>query len=300
MYRIGVDGGGTTTRAVVIDENLRALGRGEAGPGNFYSAGEEAAVSNIAAAVRAALDSAGIADSDIASWGLGLAGACSASDRAWQSEALSSHAGAAKIVVDEDAPAAQSGAFEGGPGAICIAGTGSNCFGVNEKGERRGADGYGPLLGDRGSGYWCGEQALRAACASSDGSGPHSTLHEAVFQQLGARDVFELIQIVYAPEFRKDRIASLVPTVLKCAAAGDTVAQDILKRAGGELAKTTLAVLRPLGINRVAPVGGLLSNDTPVRAAYESALREAISDVEFIEPMHDAAIGAALLARRAE
>jgi N-acetylglucosamine kinase-like BadF-type ATPase len=296
-FRIGVDGGGTTTRAVVIDGNLRALGRGEAGPGNFYSAGEKAAVENIIAAIEAAVQSANIEKSQISSWGLGLAGACSESDRSAQRAALLPHAGAARVVVDEDAPAAQAGAFAGGPGAICIAGTGANCFGVNEKGERRGADGYGPLLGDRGSGYWCGEQALRAACASFDGSGPQTPLQDAVFRQLGAQDVFELIQIVYATDFKKDRIAALFPTLLQVAAQGDVVAQQILQRAGNELAKTTLAVLRPLEIHRVAPVGGLLANDTPVRPAYEAALREAIPQVEFIAPLHDAAIGAALLAK---
>lgn len=296
IFRIGVDGGGTKTRAVVIDENLRALGRGEAGPGNFISAGQNAAIANIVAAVRAALDSAGVPESAVASWGLGLAGACSESDKIAQRAALLPHVNGVKIVVDEDAPAAQAGAFAGGPGAICIAGTGANCFGVNEVGERRGADGFGPLLGDRGSGYWCGERALRAACASFDGSGPSSALREAVFQQLGAADVFELIQIVYAPEFKKDRIAALFPTVLQAAASGDFVAQEILRCAGNELAKTTLTVLRSLKINRVAPIGGLLANNTPVRAAYEAALREAIADIHIAQPLHDAAIGAALLA----
>ncbi len=296
-FRIGVDGGGTTTRAVVIDGDLQVLGRGEAGPGNFYSAGEKAAVENILAAVKAATNNANIKPGDIGSWGLGLAGACSDSDKAAQRNALLPHAGAANIVVDEDAAAAQAGAFAGRAGAICIAGTGANCFGVNENGERRGADGFGPLLGDRGSGYWCGEQALRAACASYDGSGQNTALQESVFNQLGAKDVYQMIEIVYVPDFKKDRIAALFPLVLQAAAAQDAVALDILQRAGQELAKTTLAVLRPLKINRVAPVGGLLANNTAVRPAYEYALREALPDVEFIEPMHDALIGAALLSR---
>lgn len=297
MFRIGVDGGGTTTRAVVIDDNLQVLGRGESGPGNFYSAGEKAAVENIAASVNAALKSARIHASDIQSWGLGLAGACSDSDKASQRQALLSQVGNAKIVVDEDAAAAQAGAFAGGAGAICIAGTGANCFGVNEKGERRGADGFGPLLGDRGSGYWCGEQALRAACASYDGSGPNTVLQESVFAQLGAKDVYELIEIVYASDFKKDRIAALFPLVLQAAGSEDVVALDILQRAGQELAKTTLAVLQPLKINRVAPVGGLLANNTLVRPTYENALREVMPDVQIIEPMHDALTGAALLAK---
>lgn len=296
IIRIGVDGGGTTTRAVVVDENLRVLGRGEGGPGNFYSAGAIAAVENILAAVNSALESAGINQSEVQSWGLGLAGACSGSDKATQREALLLHVGIEKTVVDEDSAAAQSGAFAGGAGAICIAGTGANCFGVNEAGERSGADGFGPLLGDRGSGYWCGERAIRAACASYDGSGPKTSLQESIFTQLGAQDVYQMIEIVYASGFQKDRIAALFPLVLQ-AAKEDAIAQEILQRAGEELAKTTLAVLRALKIHRVAPVGGLLANETPVRASYENALREAIAEIEFIEPMHDAAIGAALLAR---
>ncbi len=295
MFRIGVDGGGTTTRAVVIDEDLKVRGRGESGPGNFYSAGEKAAMENIVAAVRAAIDSADINPSDIQSWGLGLAGACGDSDKASQRTALLPYVGGARIVVDEDAAAAQAGAFAGGAGAICIAGTGANCFGVNERGERRGADGFGPLLGDRGSGYWCGEQALRAACRSYDGSGEKTLLQETVFAQLGARDVYQMIEIVYAENFKKDRIAALFPLVLQ--AADDVVALDILQRAGEELAKTTLAVLRPLHINRVAPVGGLLTNNTAVRPAYEKSLHKVLPAIEFIEPMHNAVIGAALLVR---
>ena len=297
MYRIGVDGGGTTTRAVVIDGKLRALGRGESGPGNFYSAGIEAAVANIVAAIRAALESADLSESEVAGWGLGLAGACSDDDKTWQRVALLPHAGNAQVVVDEDAAAAQAGAFEGGPGAICIAGTGANCFGINANGERRGADGVGPLLGDRGSGYWCGEQALRAACAGADGSAPPTALYDAVLRELGAVNAAQLISIVYAPDFKKDRIAALFPTIMQTAASGDAVAQEILERAGQELAKTALAVLRPLQLNRVAPVGGILSRETPVRAAYEAALRDAIPNIEIAEPLHDAAIGAALLVK---
>jgi N-acetylglucosamine kinase-like BadF-type ATPase len=297
MLRIGVDGGGTTTRAVVIDEDLQVLGRGGSGPGNFYSAGEKAAVENIVAAVNAAIQSAGVGMDDVQSWGLGLAGACSESDKTTQRELLLPQVGTVKIVVDEDAAAAQAGAFAGGAGAICIAGTGTNCFGVNALGERRRADGLGPLLGDRGSGYWCGEQALRAACAAYDGSGPSTLLQESVFAQLGAKDVFEMIEIVYADGFKKDRIAALFPLVLQANEAKDLIAHDILQRAGEELAKTTLSVLRPLKINRVAQVGGLLSNDTPVRAAYENALHQAMGEIEFIVPMHDAVVGAALLAR---
>jgi N-acetylglucosamine kinase-like BadF-type ATPase len=179
-----------------------------------------------------------------------------------------------RVVVDEDAAAAQAGAFNGGPGAICIAGTGANCFGVNAQGERARADGLGPLLGDRGSGYWIGEAALRAVCRAHDGGAPCPTLFEGVLRHYNIASVDDLVQLVYRADFTKDRVASLVPVVLQ--SQSDEVAQQILHNAGEELASTALCVLRRLNINRVAVSGGVLEAQTPVRAAFESALRTAI------------------------
>lgn len=157
------------------------------------------------------------------------------------------------------------------------------------------ADGLGPLLGDRGSGYAIGEAALRASCCANDGSGPQTMLLQAVLAGLNIASVDELVSLVYGPHFSKDRVAALVPIVLRCAREGDTVANRILVEAGNALATTTLAVLRPLRLHRVAPCGGVLARDSPVRAAFEEALKCALPDACVVEPQHDAAVGAALL-----
>jgi N-acetylglucosamine kinase-like BadF-type ATPase len=297
MYRIGIDGGGTTTRAVVIDSELQILGRGEAGSSNHYSVGAERAAQNIATAVDAALEAAGASHDAVESWGIGLAGACTPTEQALLRTSLATLVGDKPLAIDEDAIAAQAGAFAGGAGAVCIAGTGANCFGINERGERARADGLGPLLGDRGSGYWIGEQALRAVGRANDGSGPETSLVQGVLQHLGVASVDELVQLVYRPDFERDRIAGLVPVVIQCAAENDTVAHSLLVGAGHELAATSRAVLQALGVARVATYGGVLSNDTPVRAAFEEALRASIPDVQVQAPQFDAAVGAALLVK---
>lgn len=313
MLRIGVDGGGTTTRAVVIDDNLQVLGRGESGSSNHYSVGLERAVENVTAAGEAALADAGVSQSDIVGWGFGLAGACTAAEQKTLSDALSALAAGKPLVVDEDAAAAQAGAFGGGAfdggafgaaddawaaGAVCIAGTGANCFGVNARGERARADGLGPLLGDRGSGYWIGEATLRAACQAHDGSGPATALLDAVLHHFAVVSVDELVQLVYRPDFGKDRVASLFPVALNCAVQDeDEVARALLRDAGHQLAATALAVLRALQIEAVAVTGGVLGRDTPVREAFENALRGSLPAARIQEPLHDAAIGAALLAK---
>lgn len=295
IYRIGVDGGGTTTRAVLIDESAVELGRGEAGTSNHYSVGTDRAIENIRRAVDAALSSARVLEREVSGWGLGLAGACTASEQGVLRARLEPVAGAARVQVDEDAAAAWAGAFGGEPGAICIAGTGANCFGVGPDGQRARADGLGPLLGDRGSGYHIGESALRAVCAAEDGSGPQTSLLAPVLAAFEAGSIDALVQTVYKPDFKRDRVASVVPLVFEAARAGDAVAIGLLQQAGEALAATTLSVLRKLGVARVAPVGGVLTQESAVREQYESVLRTALPEICIEEPRHDAAIGAALL-----
>ncbi|HVF10931.1 MAG TPA: BadF/BadG/BcrA/BcrD ATPase family protein [Abditibacteriaceae bacterium] len=299
MLRIGIDGGGTTTRAIIINDNLQILGRGEAGSSNHYSVGVERLTQHVEEAVGIALKSAGASSDEVASWGLGLAGACTPTEQTMLYASLAPLAQGKTLVVDEDAAAAQAGAFVGGSGAVSIAGTGANCFGVNEQGARARADGLGPLLGDRGSGYWIGEYTLRAVCRANDGSGPPTALLDAVLQQLEIASVDALVQLVYQPDFERDRIAALFPVVVRCAAERDDVAQQVLQAAGRELATTAHTVLQKLEIARVAVSGGVLQRDTPVRASFEAALRAAMPNVQVQEPQYDAAVGAALLARPA-
>ncbi len=298
MIRIGIDGGGTTTRAAIIQQTeneIQVLGRGEAGSSNHYNVGLDATAANIETAIEIALKEAGIKSATITSYGFGLAGACTPAEQNLLSNKLGAITNGKTFVVDEDAAAAQSGSFAGGAGAVCIAGTGANCFGINQQGERARADGLGPLLGDRGGGYRIGEAALRAICSADDGSGPQTSLLEPCLSALNVANVDELVQIVYQPEFTRTQIAALFPIVLREAQNDDVVAKGMLHDAGRDLACTTLAVLKKLNLQRVAVVGGVLTNAALVRASYEAHLREAIPEIEVIQPQYDAAIGAALL-----
>lgn len=308
--RIGVDGGGTTTRAVVIDENARVLGRGEAGTSNHYSVGLGSAVENIARAIEAALSDAKCDGSAVVSCGFGLAGACTPAEQSALREALQEPRVGffpnAQLAVDEDAAAALAGAFapvegenlamrSGVTGAVCIAGTGANCFGLGATGQRVRSDGLGPLLGDRGSGYWIGARALQAACGANDGSDAPTRVLAAALSHFEATSVDQLVQLVYRPEFTSSRVASLFPAVCRCAQEGDEIAANILREAGDQLARTALCVLLPLKLSRVAVTGGVLSRETPVRAAFEAALKNREAAFDICEPSRDAAVGAALL-----
>ncbi|PQV65362.1 BadF-type ATPase [Abditibacterium utsteinense] len=302
-YRIGVDGGGTKTRVVLLDENLQIIGEGVSGSSNLYAVGLEKAAQNILEAADFALAQSRISRAEVLGWGLGLGGVCSETESARIEAALRGFLGeTVKIVAREDVVAAHRGAFDWprarGPQIVCIAGTGANCFGRNPNGETAKSDGLGPLLGDRGSGYRIGEAALRFYGNCADGIAPHTDFSHSISAHFGAKNLNALIEIVYAPDFERSRVASLVPLVLQFSEA-DLNARKILEDAGRELAQTARAVLGKLATKNegnvkaeIALVGGVLSGAALVRQAFQKSLGAA---AELVEARYESAIGAALL-----
>ena len=294
-FRVGVDGGGTTTRAVVIDESGDVLGRGQGDSSNLYNLGLEAACASIESAVEGALAQAHLSKSAVDSWGFGLAGITSHAERArWRAALEPLYRGA--LAVDEDVAAAWAGALGeenlGAGGAVLIAGTGANCFGQNASGQRARVDGWGPLLGDRGSGYWLGESAIRAAVAGFDGAAPQTSLQNALLRHFEVENVEALVGVVYADDFRRDRVAAFVPHVIEQARAGDVVAAGLLMQSGRQLGETARAVLESLGLTKLALTGGLLENSPEIRAALRMTLGE---QIELCQPRFEAVLGAAFL-----
>jgi N-acetylglucosamine kinase-like BadF-type ATPase len=295
QFRVGVDGGGTTTRAVVINEANQVLGRALGDSSNLYNLGLDTACDNVRKTIEGALLEAGLKSDEVASYGFGLAGISGPEEKSRWQAALRPLFGEA-IAVDEDVVAAWAGALgeEGlqNGGAVLIAGTGANCFGQNAQGARRRVDGWGPLLGDRGSGYDLGESGIRAAVAAHDGAAPATILLDALLESFAVTDLEALVGVVYAPDFRRDRIAGFVPQVLRCAREGDAVANQLLTENGQKLGRTASAVLEPLGLKRLALTGGLLEHSPEIRQSLQDSLGES---VELFAPYFEAVIGAAFL-----
>ena len=175
---VGVDGGGTRTRAAILDGD-RVLGEGTAGPSNPLRVG----IANGVAAIRDAIDRACAAAlvqrDDIVAAGIGLAGVRRKDIRTRMREALIETLGIENIELMPDADMALYGATEGAPGVVVISGTGSVSCGVNRQGKRVYAGGWGPVAGDEGSGSWIARRALQAVAHATDERGPKTILAEA-------------------------------------------------------------------------------------------------------------------------
>src|SRR5262245_7243189 len=142
---LGVDGGGTSTRAVLIDQNQGIISEGHDGASNPLRVGVEKAVENIWQAVDQACDRVDLSRADIVAAQFGIAGVRRDDIRLSLKRRLQGEIYTRNVDVVSDTEIALYGATEGAAGLVVIAGTGSNCLGQNEKGEKATAGGWGPL-----------------------------------------------------------------------------------------------------------------------------------------------------------
>lgn len=260
LYYLGVDGGGSKTLAVIVNERGEELGRGLAGSANYNAVGLEAAVRHISTAVEQATHAAGCQFPLHKAW-FGLAGI----DRAADHQILLPHLRELAEVVHltNDAELLLAG-LENALGVVLISGTGSIALGRDATGQRARSGGWGHILGDEGSGYVIAQQALQAVVRASDGRGPHTALSERVLHTWNLQNTDELIGEVYN-EPDKAKIASLSSCVMLTARAGDPVAAAILQQAAKELALAVHAVCQALEFpDQEVPLalgGGLLINE---------------------------------------
>ena len=191
---VGVDGGGTKTRALLADERGQRLAEA-IGPGSAARPNEiEQSAGVIASVVRDVLEQAEAADQRPRVVCVGVAGAGRESERQSLYEALASHQLADEIVVQTDFAVALEDAFGDGPGVLLIAGTGSSAFGRGPAGSSGRCGGWGPVIGDEGGGAWIGRRALSVVSAAADGREPETALTGAVLTAAEVTEASELIR----------------------------------------------------------------------------------------------------------
>lgn len=294
---LGVDGGGSTVRAVVVDAALQVRGEASGPAVNPSALGRDEAAQRVIAAMRAALASAGAAPEQVRAVGIGVAGADAAYAADWLRAVVAAAVPGAQAVPSSDYEIALVGGHGARRGLLLLAGTGSLAYGVNAAGAAALAGAWGYLLGDEGSGYWLGAQGLRAVARMHDGRGRATALAPALLGALGLETAQALIPWLYAAP-RVSDVARLAPLVLACAADGDAVARGLVERAARELALAARAVRRRLGLDTSAlPVftGSLLTADNALRAEVCRLLGIGAP----VTPRYPPVIGAALLARDA-
>jgi N-acetylglucosamine kinase-like BadF-type ATPase len=242
---LGVDGGKSSTKAVIGNQTGRILGEGTGGPCNHVgeAEGRERLTRGVTESVMLASEHAGLSASQVK-----FEAACfgMSGGPADKQAILAKILRAKKLVVTHDALIALSGATGGEPGVVAIAGTGSIAFGRNGAGATARAGGWGFLFGDEGGGFDIARQALRAILRFEEGWGPQTALHHVLLRATGVADANELMHALYTREWPRPRVAALAELVDGAALAGDVVARDILRNAAEQLATLSVSTGRRL------------------------------------------------------
>lgn len=296
---IGVDGGGSKTRAMVADEHGGMISD-VVGPASAVRPGRvEDSASVIADVVRDALASCEMTHVMPRVLCAGVAGVGRDLERQELWQALASREIADEVVIHSDASIALDDAFGDGPGVLLISGTGSIAFGRGPTGATARCGGWGPVFGDEGSGAWIGRKALSVVAAANDGREPETALTGAI---LTAAEVNELPELIaWAAAATPSVLASLAPVVMSVADAGDLRANSIVSLAVEELSLHIRSLARQLFVDEraalpVALTGGVLQRGSTLRRRLEHRLKAAVPgaqvSAEEVIPVRGAVRGA--------
>lgn len=292
---LGVDGGGTQTRALLADTSGRLLGRGNAGSSNYHVVGLESAGRALREAIEDGRRAAG--RGDIVAACFGLASVDRPADQLLVNGWVSHQGLTERFCVVNDSELVLAAGTPEGWGLALICGSGSICIGRTADGRDARAGGWGYLMGDEGSGYFLAVQALRLATQTADGRADAPAVLRAVLDEWRLEDPEQLLSFVYQPETTHAELSAVADRVLELAELGDVHALHLLEGAARALAQhvdTVAARLRmaapPLAIGgqllagspvlrqRVrahlgVPIGSMTVVDEPARGALQIAQR---------------------------
>lgn len=297
QYIIGVDGGGTKTRAVIGTKCGEVLAVVEGAGANIKSTPPTEVQQQITKLLTELLQKVGVTRKEVSTIFLCMAGGDRQVDfvrwHNWMDLFFLSES--CEVHVTNDAVAALTSGTFAHEGLVIIAGTGSIVYCVQKNNYVSRVGGWGYLFGDEGSGYYIGQEALRAITQHYDAFGrDDDALTEAILEQLGLKDPTEMITVIYEHAQARALIASIVQTVLQLAEQGHETAKDIIERATTYLAQLLLTMFQKEPQVKCFPIvtcGGLF-NSSYFFNCFQRKLQQVTIDNRLIQPEVPPVIGA--------
>lgn len=301
-YLIGIDGGGTKTKLKIADESGNILCANTGGPANINSIGVDGVRDNLSNLISASVKKLNFSLNECSAICIGTAGAGRPSDKKIIENMISNFGISGKIIVTNDAEIALYGGLLRYDGIIIISGTGSICYGKNNRGETCRCGGWGHIIGDEGSGYDIGIKALKTAVRSYDGRDEKTILLDLILNTLKINTIDDLIKFIYRSGKGKKEISELAKVVNEAYLTGDKTSKKILNEAAYELFLCAGAVIKKLGFNYehayLTYGGSTINNCNYLLNRFSSLINQNYSHIEIVPMKNDSAYGAILLAKK--
>jgi N-acetylglucosamine kinase-like BadF-type ATPase len=260
MHVLGIDAGGTKTVALLADADGRIIGEGRAGAANLQTEGELEVEKILHTVIDRATDGWPQPPAAVC---LGMAGVDREDDARIIGGIVRRLGFRSHALIVNDALIALVAGAGASPGVVVISGTGSIAYGLSPHHVAARAGGWGPTLGDEGSGYWIGRRALAAVMRELDQRGPRTALTPLVLQHFGLPRPEALVAEIYHQPQGRRAVASLGSVVEAAREEGDPVAIDIMTHAADELAISAASVIGRLDMRGeqfpILLAGGMLS-----------------------------------------
>ncbi|MEV4951476.1 N-acetylglucosamine kinase [Paenarthrobacter nitroguajacolicus] len=274
---IGLDIGGTKTRGVRF-HNGSPVRDESAGSSNVQNVSRDVAAANLAELFGK------IGGGHIDQVYAGAGGIDTDEDAQALADLIAQHAPGARITVVHDSRLllAAGGA---GTGVAVIAGTGSAAWGKNDAGEEARAGGWGYLLGDEGSGYWLGREAVRHSLRRMNQGLEPDRLSRALLDSVGVEEPGKLIALFHSPDTGRRYWAQQARLVVEAADAGDDISRALVEQAGRDLAELAEQAVRQLGLDGPVILGSGLGMNVPrLQEAFKARLAQnGITDVRILQ-----------------
>jgi glucosamine kinase len=300
---LGIDSGGTNTRAMLADETGTVWGIGQAGSANPNHYPPALVAENLRQAICMAMDTLP-GPLPFSGVFMGASGVSTARDRDEMCailQGLPEMGHETRVVVESDTLIGLTGGLAGRPGLVLVAGTGSACYGVNALGQSFLCGGWGAVADDVGSAPWIGVRAIQAAVLAQDGRIPPTRLREIVFDYLQLQDPRELIYRLHNQGLDRADFGRLAPLVLEAYGSGDAAAAGIVREAVAGLAtlvRVTKDRLFGEANCEMILVGGLALSGFPFQPLLQDEIRAVAPGVLVCEPELSPVQGAVLEAMR--
>lgn len=300
-FVIGIDGGGTKTLGAIAGEDGVTIAQYEVGSTNPHSNPMDVVRQNLKALTHNLLQQAGCKAEDVKAICLGMAGVDRPEDRPMVKNLVNEFLPVAEVLPVNDGVIALTGGALKPYGIIVISGTGSISFGINEKGERVRAGGWGHILGDEGSGYNIALKALRAIMRAHDGRIAETKLKDLMLGHLKLERPDQLLGWIRDIQANKAEIAALSRFVHQAANEGDATANEILQTEAEELAEIVEAVAKRLFAEgqqnyEVIVAGGNLRKADGYFEMFGGALAKRLPGIWVARPRKEPVDGAVILA----
>ena len=304
---VGVDGGGTKTRALIVSAEGVCRGIALSGASNPNSVGAARALENLHLALLEAAKSAGV-PADFAAGFFGISGVNAADSARAVHEKIFAFpdVSISNFLVENDTRSLCAATFGVSSGIVLIAGTGSKCYGRAEDGREWETGGYDFLVSDEGGAFDLAKRGLIAAVRAADGRGAPTMLKELLFDELQIVEPGQISRRLHQNSLKnpgksmtKDEVSALARFVDKACLAGDAVAAEILESAMSELAQMVTTVAKKLDISgknaRLAITGGVILHE-PCGSIFRKVMTRAMPGIEIVNPAFPPVVGAAIRA----